>query len=164
MASSNPTTGVGVAAYVQVTGTGITSTGVNGQGNGAGTGSTNKPVAQYALTLSLAGTATCQLTTVIKDVANTTISQVGTPVYKSYNNPAAGSPAWYHPSPATIASNAYNANVASVSSSGLITAIAKGQAIIEVQFPVFDNTLGTDTPTGNPKEMIFVQIIVTVTT
>src|ERR1039458_7989078 len=121
----NPTDGLNVAAFVQVTGTNITNcahggltvateatpndtTGLCGQGYGA-VASTNRPVAQYSLRLSLSGAttggtayaSTCQLTTVLKDVANTTYSPVGSPVYKSYNDPAAGSPAWYRPSPFT---------------------------------------------------------------
>ena len=120
----NPTDGLNVAAYVQVTGTNITNranggltvatehtandtTGLNGQGTGA-VASTDHPVAQYALTLSISGRTiggtvyhdTCQLTTVLKDVANTTYSPVGTTVYKSYGNPGTtGVPAWYKPSP-----------------------------------------------------------------
>ncbi len=181
-----PTDGKGVAAYVQVTGPNITNCasggttvateatpndtrGLNGQGYGA-VASTNHPVAQYALTLSLAsktygGTVysnTCQLTTVLKDVTNTTYTPVGSPVYKSYNDPLASSPAWYRPSRGTAGPETYNENVASVSSSGLITSIAVGQAIIEVQFPTFDNTLGDDSHTGNPYEMVYCQIVVTV--
>lgn len=178
-----PTDGLNVAAFVQVTGTNITNCasggltvateatandtrGLNGEGYGA-VASTNHPVAQYALTLSLSGAtyggtvyaSTCQLTTVLKDVANTTYTGlVGSAVYKSYNNPASGSPAWYRPSPFT----GYAADVASVSAGGLITALAKGQATISVQFPVFDNTLGNSSQTGNPFEMIYCQVLVTV--
>lgn len=184
----NPTDGLGVAAYVQVTGTGITNraggglttgtemTGAgypNGQGIG-GVASTNHPVAQYALSLSVSASgglaATCQLTTVLKDVANTTYStsNSGNTVYKSYNNPAAGSPSWYRPSPGTTGgttgNTTYNASVASVSSTGLITALFPGQAIIEVQFPTFDNVMTPedDATTGNPTQMIYAQIVCTV--
>jgi hypothetical protein len=181
----NPTDGLNVAAYVQVTGTNITNrasggltvateatandtTGLNGQGYGA-VASTNHPVAQYALTLSLAsktigGTAyhnTCQLTSVLKDVANTTYTRLGSAVYKSYNDPDAGTPSWFKPSPFAGYSDG---SVASVSSSGLITGLALGQAIIEVQFPTFDDVMTpeTDANTGNPTMMIFVQIVVNV--
>ena len=186
----NPTDGLLVAAYVQITGTNVTNcanggltvstestandtTGLNGQGYGA-VSSTSHPVAQYALKLSLSGAtyggtvyhSTCQLTTVLKDVANTTYSRVGAPVYRSYGDPAnkAGSAAaWYNPSNFT----GYDPNVASVSSLGLITARAKGQAIIEVAFPTFDNTLGNGASvTGGlraePQQMIYAQVIVTV--
>ena len=72
MPSSNPTTGLGVAAYVQVSGVNVTPAGgltgaptndaiggatsgyPQGQGSGA-VPSANHPVAQYALTLSLSG-------------------------------------------------------------------------------------------------------------
>ncbi len=188
----NPTDGLGVAAYVQVTGTNVKNranggltvategtandtTGLNGQGYGA-VASTNHPNAQYQLQMSLSaktigGTAyaaTTQLTTVLKDVANSTYTPVGSPVYRSYNDPAnkAGSaPTWYRPSNF----GTYDANVASVSSTGLITARALGQAIIEVAFPTFDNTLGNDPDAsgdagmrGEPKNFIFNQIVVNV--
>jgi hypothetical protein len=203
----NPTDGLNVAAYVQVTGTNITNrasggltvateavandtTGLNGQGYGA-VASTNHPVAQYSLTLSLGaktygGTAyakTCQLTAVLKDVANTTYSPVGSAVYVSYNDPAVDgdgdTAAWYNPSNFA----GYDPSVASVSSSGLITGLAVGQAIIEVQFPTFDNTNSSPAAGGtypantpglssnadggtpmqfNPNMMIYCQIVVTV--
>ena len=247
-----PTDGLGVAAYVQVTGTGITnpsggtnthpgSNGNNGQGIGATAGGTF-PNAQYALTLSLGGTNTCQLTTVLKDVQNNTyasgtgitnvaltanvvtltvanstgalvaggtykitslvtatflngqtvtlttanattvtfpfvhadyasaadtgnIGSGNSPTYKSYNNPSAGSPAWFRPS-VFVAVPAYNnGNVASVSSTGLITGLAVGQAVIEIQFPTFDDVMTpqNDATTGNPTMMIFNQVLVTVT-
>ena len=67
MPSSNPTTGLGVAAYIQLAGTKITNPAggstvhpggyanpINGQGLGANAGGVF-PVAQYALTLSLSG-------------------------------------------------------------------------------------------------------------
>lgn len=178
----NPTDGLDVAAYVHVTGTGITNTsgGANktqgssastnpygGQGIGAGTSASGtKPVAQYALQLSLAAAgglaATCQLTVVLKDVINATYSTSNTAniKYKSYNNPDAGTPTWYNPDNY----GSYTADIASVSSSGLITALAVGQAIIEVQFPTFDDVMTpqTDSNTGNPTMMISCQIIVTV--
>ncbi len=181
----NPTDGLGVAAFVQLTGTGLTNPsggaltvsgeqGTNGQGIGA-VASTNHPVAQYALTLSVSGTspnaATSQLTVVLKDVANTTYTPVGSPVYVSYNNPSIDGdgdvPAWLNLSNFA----GYSPDVASVSSSGLITALHVGQAIIEVQFPFSDNTLGngaTGATDGgspmqqNPTMMIFNQVIVTV--
>jgi hypothetical protein len=183
----NPTDGLNVAAYVQVTGTNITNPanggltvateatpndtrGLNGEGYGA-VASTNHPVAQYALTLSLSGATyggtvyadTCQLTTVLKDVANTTYTPVGSPVYKSYNDPAAGAPAWYRPS----AFAGYNGSVASVSSTGLITGLALGQAVIEVQFPTLDFASAAADPepsqaSGDPVQMIYAQIVVTV--
>jgi hypothetical protein len=181
----NPTDGKGVAAYVQVTGTNVVNNsggagsaqGTTGFPLGQGIGaapSTNHPVAQYELTLSLASKTvngvsyanTCQLTTVLKDVANTTYTAVGSPVYRSYGDPAnkAGSaPAWYKPSDFT----GYNPNVASVSSSGLVTSRNAGQTIVEVAFPTFDNTLGngpqvTGGLTAEPIQMIFVQIVVNV--
>ena len=165
---ANQTTGLGVAAYVQVLGTNVTDcsdNNTNGQGHGA-IPSSYHPVAQYALSLSLSSAnglySSCSLTAVIKDVADATVAQSQVPVYKSYNDPAAGSPAWYRPSRGNAGPETYNDNVASVSQSGVITAIAKGQAIIEVQYPVFSNTLGDSSQTGDPDMMIYCQIVVTV--
>jgi hypothetical protein len=188
----NPTDGLAVAAYVQVTGgdagnqlTNLSlgaakvqgTTGAPlGQGIGAGMGSTNHPQAQYHLTLSLAHNlvngvqyiATCQLTTVIKDVANTTYTpRIGSPVYKSYGDPVG---AWYNPSNGISGNGllanqvAYSALVASVSLTGLITALHVGQCIVEVQFPVFDNVMTpeTDHDTADPTQMIYAQIVVDV--
>lgn len=168
MASSNPTTGVGVIAYVQATATPVALTnssanGTNGQGNGPGTGSTNHPVAQYALTLSLANAATTTLTAVLKDVANTTETTNNGNVakFKAYCVQSASSrPA----SPTYNGSTGQPDIVVTVgATSGVITAINKGQVIVEVQFATFDNTEGNDTNTGNPKDMIYAQIVVTVT-
>jgi hypothetical protein len=181
----NPTDGLAVAAYVQVTGTNVVN---NSGGAGAAQGTTGfqlgqgigavpsakHPQAQYELTLSLAsktvnGVAysnTCQLTTVVKDVANATYTpRIGSPVYKSYGNPVG---AFYNPSN-SISGNgllanqvAYSALTASVSASGLVTGLHVGQTIIGVQFPVFDNTLGNEPTMGNPQEMVYAQIVVNV--
>ena len=182
-----PTDGLGVAAYVQVTGTNVVNNsggagsaqGTQGFPLGQGIGaapSSHHPNAQYELTLSLSAAtvngvayaATCQLTTVIKDVANTTYTPVGSPVYRSYGDPAnkaGAAPAWYHPSNIS----GYDPNVASVSSSGLVTARHAGQTIVEVAFPTFDNTLGNAGNTsgdagmaGEPIMMIYCQIVVNV--
>jgi len=198
MPSSNPTTGLGVAAYLNLTGTGLTnpsggtlahpgSNGANGQGIGATAGS-GFPVAQYALPLSVSASAglaaTCQLAVTARDVSDASQGDVtdSGAIFLSYGNPAAGSPSWYRPSNGTTGgitgNTTYNANVASVSSGGLITALFPGQCIVEVQYPVFANTLGspadpnaegipgtsgTATPQqSNPNEMIYVQIVVTV--
>jgi hypothetical protein len=179
----NPTDGLGVAAYVTLSGSSGSSVientsgganktdGGNGQGIGAGTAASGtKPVAQYSLTLSVAAAggfaSSLAVTAALKDVANSAYSPVGNIVTKSYSNPSAGSPAWYNPSNFT----GYTADVASVTESTVsagnevftITALAPGQAIIECQFPTFDNTDGDDTNTGNPRDMIYVQVVVTV--
>lgn len=96
--------------------------------------------AEYSVSLSLSGTNTVALTATLKDVAGTTVTS---------NN--GNSVIW----------KSYNTNVATVSA-GTVTAVAAGQAIIEAQFPTFDNTEGTDSNTGDPKDMVYVQIIVQV--
>lgn len=227
----NPTDGLKSAAFVQVSGTGVVA------GKTVAAGKPNP--ANYALTLSLGGTSTCQLTPAIVDAANTALpaslvlsavanasggtsvytgtitgggtnayvgmeftiagfataanngtflctastattltltnavgvaethagtaqSYVGAAIYYSYGDPAnkaGAAPSWYKPSNFA----GYDPNVASVSSSGLITARAKGQTIIEVAFPMFDNTLGVFGAQGEPLSLIYTQIVVTVT-
>jgi hypothetical protein len=178
----NPTDGLAVAAYVQVTGTNVVNNsggagaaqGTTGYALGQGIGavaSSKHPNAQYELTLSLGSKTvngvvysnTCQLTTVVKDVANTTYSpRIGSPVYKSYGNPVG---AFYNPSNGISGNGvlgtqvAYSALTASVSAGGLVTGLHVGQTIIGVQFPVFDNTLGNEPTMGNPQEMVYAQIV-----
>ena len=167
----NPTDGLGVGAYVTLldnnTGpsklTKVGSQVALSPGNAVGG-------TQYAVTLSVAGlpngtAQTCQLVPLIVDVKGNTYSAINTPTYKGYGTPP-NSP-WYNPKPysdTTSTSPAYNANVATVSSSGLITAVAPGQIIVEVQFPTFDDVMTpeTNTNTGNPTMMIDAQVIVTV--
>jgi len=177
-----PTDGVGVAAYVQLSGTGLTnpsggtlthpgSNGANGQGIGATAGGVY-PAAQYALTLSLTSAGGHQLYATLtasavdaidNSGATTTYDPINSFIAESYNDPANGSPAWYKPS----AFAGYNASVASAAASGTngstitITALAVGQAIVEVSFPTFDNTGGNSQP-GQPINMIYCQVIVTV--
>lgn len=179
-----PTDGLDVAAYVTLSGSNglsvVTNTsgganqsdGGNGQGIGAGTAASGtKPVAQYALTLSVAAAGGYESSLVclatLKDVANSAYSPNGEIVVKSYNNPSAGSPSWYRPSnfagySADVASVSDTASISVGSESFVITALNPGQAIIEVQFPTFDNTEGNSSGTGNPFDMIYAQIVVTV--
>ena len=152
-----PTDGLGVAAVVTVAGAGISKVG----SQVALLAGTTAGGHQYHLDLSVSSAggyaATCQLTTTIVDVKGNTYTPVNSVVYKSYNDPTG---AWYNPKPF----GSYSAVVASVSASGLITALNPGQAIIEVQFPAFDDTQTpeTDSDTGNPEEMIYSQVEVRV--
>jgi hypothetical protein len=198
--ANTPTDGIGVAAYVTLSGTSGSSIIVNssgganktqgsstqkqaGQGIGPGTAASGVlPVAQYALTLSLSSAGgyhnSLAVTAAAKDVVNSDVATTAF-VAKSYNNPAAGSPAWYNPSNFA----GYDPSVVSATASGAtitITALALGQGVVEVQLPVFLNTLSSpavggtypaNTPghTGtatteqkNPNEMIYVQVVVTV--
>lgn len=179
----NPTDGLGVAAYVTLSGSSGSSVihnssgganqtnGNNGQGIGPGTAASGtKPVAQYSLTLSVAAAggyaSSLAVTAALVDVANSAYTPVNTIVVKSYNNPSAGSPAWYRPSNFA----GYSADVASVTEATVsagnevftITALNPGQAIVECQFPTFDNTTGDSSGTGDPVDMIYVQVVVTV--
>jgi len=181
----NPTDGLGVAAYINLSGSNGLSVitnpsggstvhpgtnGGNGQGIGATAGS-SFPQGQYALTLSVGAnggyeTSLVCLATLV-DVKDNAYSPVGEIVVKSYNNPSAGSPAFYRPSnfagySADVASVSDTASISVGSESFVITALNPGQAIIEVQFPTFDNTEGDSSGTGNPFDMIYAQVVVTV--
>jgi len=61
----------------------------------------------------------------------------------------------------------YSTNQATVSSSGLITAVAEGGAVVEVSYPAFGNSAGTiyspsNPMNGLPKEKIYAEVNVTV--
>lgn len=159
---------------------------LNGQGIGATEGKSGVvstapgfPVAQYACTLSLSAAggylATAIWLATAKDVQNNTYAApVSNFMARSYNDPAAGSPAWYRPSNFA----GYDASVASVVASSTndhtitVTALAVGQATIEVAFPTFDLVSGEEAESGSPdftdfdnqfaEDMIYVQVLVTV--
>jgi len=191
-ASGSSTTGLGYPCYVQMSGTNLTnpsggtlahpgSNGANGQGIGA-TAASSAPsdftVAQYALTLSLSSSGgysnSAALTAALVDTGNNSYAATQNFVWRSLNNPSAGSPAWYRPSPGSSGgSTSYDADVASVAagstenSVGTVTAISVGQAIIEVFYPTFDFASASADPEptqnyGNPVVGIYAQVIVTV--
>ncbi len=169
MPSSNPTTGIGVAAYVQISGVNITNCAggstthpgtlaspINGQGIGATAGGVF-PVAQYALTLSLSNktingvkyNSSAELIASIVDVLNEPIANGGynqtTPTWEAYCAPAPNTEGWYNPN----AFSGYNACVVTLGApygtydaDVVVTANAVGQCIVEAQFPFADNTLG----------------------
>src|SRR5208337_2500653 len=121
-----PTDGLGVAAYVQLSGSSgssvIESNGAAfpGQGTGAVPSGT-RPVAQYGLTLSVssAGGYVNSLAVLadLVDAQNNVYvpSDLDQFTAISYNNPSAGSPAWYNPSNFA----GYSADVASVAVAGI---------------------------------------------
>lgn len=183
----NPTDGLGVAAYVTVSGSSGNSviansngganksmgTPGNGQGIGPGTAASGTfPVAQYSLTLSVGSNggyvASLVALAVMKDVQNNAYTPVNSITTKSYNNPSAGSPSWYRPSnfagySADVVAVSDTASISVGSESFVITALNPGQGIVEVQFPTFDNTNGdAGNEQENPIDMIYVQIVVTV--
>lgn len=88
--------------------------------------------AQYQVSLSLTGTTTVALTATLKDIAGST--------FTSGNSN-------------TVTWKSYNTNVATVSA-GTVTAVARGQAVVEAEFPTFDTTDGSD--------FVYVQILVNV--
>jgi hypothetical protein len=163
-----PTDGLGVAAYVTLSGTGLTnmsagtlthpgSNGAGGQGIGATAGGVF-PVAQYRLVLSLTSSGGNQLfatlTAAAVDVQNNVYAAIANFVAVSYGNPSTDgdgdAPAWYNPSngPSGNGKNPvgnYSADIASASASGAtitITALNVGRTDIGVQLPTFDNNLG----------------------
>ena len=165
----NPTDGLLTAVYVQLSGTGIT------QVHGTASGSHPNP-GPYQVTLSLSGTSTVTVTPSLVDVASTTYSATTANwVFQSYNYPNITENTFSSLSP----SISYTAKIANVGASGaatcLVTGVAKGQAIVEFSYPTFDNTEGTLTGTVSggstnssnltvPKDRIYAQLIVTVTT
>jgi uncharacterized protein YjdB len=74
----------------------------------------------HALSLSLSGTSTHQITAVVKDVAGSTQTATQGFAYTSRNP-----------------------SVATVSGSGLITGLKRGSAIVEVSYPFGNNACGT---------------------
>lgn len=91
--------------------------------------------AVYLVTLSLGGTSTVAVTSAVKDIAGNTGNYVG-----------------------AITQTSYNTNVATVSG-GTITAVAKGQAIVEFACP-FGDADGTISP-NNGKVYTYMQVTVT---
>jgi hypothetical protein len=97
--------------------------------------------------LSKSGTVypqTFQLVPVLEDVAGNVQSAVQAVEYVSYSS-----------------------GVASVSSSGLISAVAEGGSVVEVSYPTFGNTDGTiyspsNPMNGLPKNKIYAEVNVTV--
>jgi len=181
-----PTDGLGVAAYIRCSGTNLTNranggltvageanandtTGLNGQGYGA-VQSSNHPVAQYHLIASLSGktiggtayTAANTITAALYDAKNNSYSPADATKFtvKSWNNPNAGTPSWYRPSPF----GSYTADVVSISNSSgtlTVTGLALGQGVVEVRFPTFEETWNEDS-SSLPEDFIYAQIVVDV--
>ena len=155
------TSGVGKPTAVTLSGSGITKV-VTSSGQ---PGVTN----EYQLSLSLSASgglaATCQLTAQAVDQAGSSQSNTGI-VYASYSdpvftgfNPAVPSATAVYPAPTRS-----NGVVASVSGSGLITAIGLGKATIEAQVPFGGDTdANVATSYGNVlKQAVIGRVIVTV--
>jgi hypothetical protein len=124
---------------------------------------------QYGLTLSVSAAggfaSTCQLTVQATDVAGKAVADTGVE-YISYADPTFSG---FNPSVASATSGfpvptRSNGVVASVSGSGLITAIGVGQAIIEVQVPFALNTIATQSESYGTvaQEFTYAQIVVQV--
>jgi hypothetical protein len=92
----------------------------------------------HAITLSLSGVSTHQLVPQLRDVAGNAQSATQPFCYISR-------------SPAT----------ATVSATGLITAISRGSVIIECSYPWFNNSYPNN-PDGTPKLKVFNEIVVSV--
>jgi hypothetical protein len=203
MPSSNPTNGLGVPCYVHVSGINVQNSGnltggptnraigatagtPQGQGSGPQTGTAGqfKPVAQYALTLSLSGATyngvayakSCGLVGSVVDVSGTVIPNseytLANFIWEAYQSFSKDT--WYRPNAGTAGPNTYNGEVVSLGASYgtydadvVVTANAVGQCVVECSYPTFDNSLGDNTG-YNPEDeqpvmAIFAQIVVTVT-
>lgn len=131
--------GIGVPAVILLSGTGVTST-PNVSGNNSGL----NQYATYNATLSLSGTNTVSVTMTSVDLAGTS---------QSLTN-------------ASIVGVSYNTNVATLGSftagAATVTGVAKGQAVIDFQYPTFGGTI----PAGNTSNIgggtTYARLIVTV--
>jgi len=203
MPSSNPTNGLGVPLYVHVSGTNVQNSGnltggptnaaiggstsgvPQGQGSGPQTGGAGsyKPVAQYSLTLSLAGKTyngvayhnSVALIGSVVDVSGTTIPNseytLANFIWEAYQS--FSKDLWYRPNAGTAGPNTYNGEVVSLGASYgtydadiVVTANAVGQCVVECSYPFADNSLGDNTG-YNPEDeqpimAIYAQIVVTV--
>lgn len=150
----NPTDGLGVAAKVNLT----------ADGQGGSLISTIVAGREYAITLSKSAVsgwdASATITAAVVDINGGVYDVQGAVFVNDYNDPAAGSPAWYNPSNFA----GYNPSVASVSAvtptttggTFIVTALAVGHAQVDVCFPTFDNT------EASPAEKIYARLAVTV--
>jgi hypothetical protein len=202
MPSSNPTTGLGIPCYVHVSGINVQNSGnltggptnapigatagvPQGQGSGPQTGTAGqyKPVAQYALTLSLSGKTyngvayakSCGLVASVVDVSGTVIPNseytLANFIWEAYQSFSKDT--WYRPNAGTAGPNTYNGEVVSLGASYgtydadvVVSANAVGQCVLEASYPVFDNSLGDNTG-YNPEDetpimAIYAQLVVTV--
>lgn len=145
----NPTDGLGVAAKINLSG-----------GTGASALATIIAGRQYAITLSLSAqgtfTSSAALTAAIKDIGGNAYSPSGNATSIAHVSPPTAG--FYKPSNF----GSYNGRICSVANSGgngltvTITAIAVGQALVEVDFPTFDNS------EASPAEKIYTLVNVTV--
>jgi hypothetical protein len=173
----NPTDGLGSAVSIVATASAVALTALH-------TPATGKPYPGiYTVTLSLANSATTTVTPTLVDVNNTAYSATsGSWIYRAFAS-TAGDSAAFGGSGGTAANTpnlapkfSYKAGILSVGASGastcLITALAVGQAVVEIDYPVYDNPLavGAGSPGGlsggasMAPQSVAVQIIVTVTT
>jgi len=143
-----PTDGLGVAAYVQLSGTGLTA---------KKTVSANHPNPDhYDVTLSVSGTgfpSSVVVTPSLVDVSNTSYTPTAASwVYRSDADPqiteasfptGAGNPTNLSPKPTQTA------KIASIGASGAstvtVTALSPGHADVECTYPTFDNAEGSIT-------------------
>jgi|SRR5882762_9644082 len=136
--SHNPTDALGTPVVIELSGTGVT----NITGN------------EYAVTLSVSAAnsvpATTTLTAVLEDANDATFTSGNSNVvnYFSYNNPGSNSAVLQNP------------NIASVGlTSGVITALNPGQAVIEARFASIDENISSNSLMPG---FIYSTIIVTV--
>jgi hypothetical protein len=167
----NPTDGLGSACLIQASGTGLTAFKAVGSA-----GNLPADPINYSVTLSVSAAggnaSSVVVTPSLVDIHNNAYSATAASwVYRSYNNPQITESAFSSLSPRI----SYTAKVASVGASGAstvtITALAPGQAIVEILYPTFDNTEGTvnqgnlggaSAGTTVPKDSIARRITVTV--
>jgi len=150
----NPTDGLGVAAKINLT----------SDGQGGSAISTVVAGREYAITLSKSAVSgwnsAVTITAAVVDVNGGIYDVQGAVLVNNYNDPAAGSPAWYKPSnfagyDPSVASNGA-VTPSATGGSFVLTALAVGHARLNVAFPTFDNT------EASPAERIYACLDVTV--
>ena len=179
-----PTSGVGVAAFVQLSGTNLVALETTKTVVESNTTQYYPNPGPYSLTLSLSSVApysnTCVITPITVDGQNTTVSSTAA-------SWAAQSFGYYVGTEASVYTGTLNGaniapkptstgKIASIAGTGTnsitITAVAKGQCVCEITYPTFNNTeTGKVVSTGIPpvsnnvtipNDSIAAQVIVTV--
>ena len=163
----SPTTGSGVSAAIALSSGNSTLVSLPNSASG---------VHQYSCQLSLAhsavGATSISLVGIIKDAQGNTVtpSTAINAVWKAYTVTSAvnakQSASNFSSSAPSISYSAYVVSLGAPSGTNdltdVVTAQNVGQSVVECQFPTFANTEGTDANTGNPKDMIYVQVLVNV--
>jgi hypothetical protein len=168
-----PTTGSGVSAQLAITSTQTGASALTSLPN------STSNVRQYTCTLSKTGTGanSAYSTSIVLNMgvqgaqgASVTPATSINAVWKPYCSTSAvnakQSPSNFSQTYPAISYSAYTFSVGSPSQANnsrvTVTAQNPGNAVLEVQFPTFANTEGSDTNSGDPTDMIYAQVVIQV--